>query len=55
MKHELVDWVFTVMTDLENILNDDKLSNTAEALQDLRITLLSELSKRRKHAARNGR
>jgi|LGOV01.1.fsa_nt_gb hypothetical protein len=51
MKHELIDWVFTVMTDLENILKDDKLSDTAEALQDTRFILLSELSRRQKHAA----
>lgn len=40
MKDEMVDWVFAVTTDLENILKDDKLSDTVEALQDLRFILL---------------
>lgn len=49
MKHETVNWVFTVMADLENILSTDKLFEASEALQDLRIILAMELSKTQKH------
>lgn len=49
MKHETVNWVFTVMADIENILSTDKLFETSEALQDLRIILAMELSKTQKH------